>query len=518
MISITIDGKSVSALEGTTILNAAESIGIKIPTLCYLKEISPLTSCMVCVVRVNDRKNLLPACATKVEEGMVVLNDDPEVASARRTALELLLSDHVGDCIGPCQVACPAGMDIPGMIRYIDQGSFEKAIETIKKDIALPAVTGYICTAPCEKTCRRGQVDQSITIRLLKRYTAELDLSNASPFKPEVSPDQNKKVAIVGSGPAGLAVAYYLQQAGISCTVFDDREEPGGMLRYGVPKEELPREVLDKEIDQIRRLGAVFKQGARIGQDHSLKNLQETFDAVFLGPGNITENDLTALGLDKEQLPLKVDKNSMQTTIPGVFAGGDVRRKSKLAVRSLADGKNAAESIARFLEDKEVFKPLRPFNISMGKLEPEELDQLADSNEHDAPVQSCDQQTGLNNEQAHKETKRCLHCDCRKADSCKLRIYAEDFGARTTRYRGKRRKFTRSNDHLEVVHEPGKCISCGICVKITEKQREALGLTFIGRGFDVKVAVPFDRSIKEGLTATAREVVNACPTGALAFK
>lgn len=518
MINITIDGKSIQVREGITILEAAESIGIKIPTLCYLKELDPLTSCMLCVVRVEGRRNLLPACATRVEEGMVVFNDDPAVFSARRTALELLLSDHMGDCMGPCQVACPAGMNIPRMIRYMAAGQYDTAIETIKEHIALPAVTGYICPAPCEKACRRGQIDDPIAVRLIKRCAAELDLSENSPYKPGILPDNNKKVAIVGSGPAGLSAAYYLQRKGVSCTVFDNREEPGGMLRYGVSEEELPRPVLEKEIEQIRSLGVVFKQKVFIGKDITLEELSGSYDAVFLGIGNVSEDDLQKSGIVQGQKKLKIDKDTLQTDIPGVFAGGDVRRGLRLTVRSLADGKKAAEGIIQFLNKEPVKGTSRQFNIRTGKLESEEFQQLSIPGKKAERFHSADHENGFTPEQAAKEAEYCLHCDCRKESSCKLRIYAAEYGAKATQYRGKRRVFEQKIEHPDVIYEPGKCISCGICVRITETQKEKLGLTFIGRGFDVRVAVPFDKSITEGLAKTAREVVQSCPTGALAFK
>jgi formate dehydrogenase major subunit len=175
---------------------------------------------------------------------MVVYSDDPVVTSARRTALELLLSDHAGDCMGRARrPALPNGY--PENDTFIWQmDNMNKAIETIKEDIALPAVTGYICPAPCEKVCRRGQIDEPISIKFIKRCAAELDLSKNEPYKPAVMADLNKKVAIVGSGPAGLSAAYHLQRNGISCTVFDDREKPGGMLRYEVPEIMLPRSLL----------------------------------------------------------------------------------------------------------------------------------------------------------------------------------------------------------------------------------------------------------------------------------
>ena len=518
MLNLTIDGKSINVPEDATILDAAQALGIHIPTLCYLKKITPLTSCMICVVKVEGRGNLLPACATKVEEGMVVINDHPEVKKARRTALELLLSDHVGDCMGPCQVACPAGMDIPRMIRYMEAGRYDKAIEVIKRDIALPAVTGYICPAPCEKGCRRGQVDESIPIRLLKRFAAELDLSETSPYHPVVSQNTGKKVAIVGSGPAGLAAAYYLQLAGISCTVFDNQDEPGGMLRYGVSKQDLPRSVLDAEIEQIQALGVVFKQNVHVGTDLTLEELLKAFDALFLGMGNVKADDLEKLGFDPERVPLVVDKDTFQTEIPGVFAGGDMRRRLKLTVRSLEDGKRAAMSIDRFLKNESVTGFKRPFNSRMGKLEPEELMQMIGPVGANKRAQPFEPDNRLTKEQAQGEASRCLHCDCRKPDSCKLRIYAQEYGAKATHYRGKRRPFVRMDEHPDLLYEQGKCINCGICIRIAEQQQERLGLTFIGRGFDVKVGVPFNQSIQMGLTKTAHEVVKACPTGALALK
>ena len=132
MPTLKIDGQSVTVPEGTTILEAAREIGVEIPTLCYREGLPAQTACMVCVVRVDDGERLRPSCATTVRDGMVVETDTDEILHVRRMALELMLSDHLGDCLGPCQLACPAGMDIPRMIRQIVAGDLPGAVETVR--------------------------------------------------------------------------------------------------------------------------------------------------------------------------------------------------------------------------------------------------------------------------------------------------------------------------------------------------------------------------------------------------
>ena len=207
MPKLTIDNREVEVPGGATILDAAEKLGIDIPTMCFMKGCQPSTSCMVCVVKVEGRAVLLPACGTLAEEGMRVVSDCEEVHEARKTALELLLSDHVGDCLGPCHVICPAEMNIPLMIRQIAAGQMRDAIETVKNDIALPAVLGRICPKPCERGCRRAAIDDAVSICLLKRYVADVDLESAKPYSPVCESKQNKRVAVIGAGPAGLAAA-----------------------------------------------------------------------------------------------------------------------------------------------------------------------------------------------------------------------------------------------------------------------------------------------------------------------
>ena len=148
MPKITIDNREVEVEAGATILDAAQKLGIAIPTMCYLRGHEATTSCMVCVVKLAGASGLVPACGTVARDGMRVESSSEEVREARKAALELLLSDHVGDCVGPCQMGCPAHMNIPQMIRQIAAGDLEAAIATVKQDIALPAVSGTHLPGP----------------------------------------------------------------------------------------------------------------------------------------------------------------------------------------------------------------------------------------------------------------------------------------------------------------------------------------------------------------------------------
>jgi ferredoxin len=518
MPTLTINGRSLQVEPGTTVLTAATQLGIEIPTLCFLKGLDPATHCMLCVVKVHGARGLMPACATVVTDGMQVMTDDPDIHKARQTGLELLLSDHVGDCMAPCQLGCPAHMHIPRMIRAIAAGDLRRAIEVVKADIALPAVLGRICPAPCEKACRRGKIDQPVSICLLKRFAADTDLAAATPYRPKSCPNRGKRVAIVGAGPAGLAAAYALQGDGIECTILDDRDKAGGMLRYGVPRESLPLDVLEKEIGLVLGRGVRFRPGVKVGRDLSLDQLQREHDAVFVAIGQSTAEQAKAWGLSTGPKGLVVDAGTYQTNLEGVFAGGDAVRGRRLAVRSVADGKEAAFCIRQFLMGGPITGPERPFNTHMGTLSEEEQQRLLSLSSHQACTDPTGSGGGLTLEQARQEAARCLHCDCRKAVACRLRQYSRAYEARPTRFKGHRRSLDLNVGHPEVLYEAGKCIDCGLCVRITEQARERLGLTFVGRGFEVRVAVPFDADLAEGLAETARRCVEACPTGALAFR
>ncbi|MBN1766412.1 MAG: (2Fe-2S)-binding protein [Sedimentisphaerales bacterium] len=519
MPKLTIDNHQVEVPDGATILDAAGKVGIEIPTLCYADGCEPTTSCMLCVVEVAGHNRLLPACATKAAEGMVVLTKTNEIIQTRKGSLELLLSDHVGDCMGPCQTICPAQMNIPLMIRQIAADELREAIITVKRDIALPAVLGRICPAPCEKGCRRGEKDSPVAICVLKRFVADTDLVSDAPYLPPCRDDKGKQVAIVGAGPAGLAGAYYLRQYGYRCTVFDNHEKAGGNLQYAVSEDLLPRQVLDKEIDAIEKTGIDFKLSTRIGTDISMQELLDEYDAILIAAGLMTPDNRIQFGLETTDQGIVINRQTYCTSLPKVFAAGGAVRLTKMAVRAVAQGKDAAFAIDQYLTDQTITGPEKLFNSRIGSLINNEIETfmaLAEPNKRTDITPTSPQ--GLTPEQARAEAFRCLHCDCRKPDDCKLRLYAQQYDAKISRYKAQRRQFEQNLDHPDIIYEPGKCIGCGLCIQIAAQYQEELGLSFINRGFNVRVAVPFNEKLSAGLKKAASQCVNTCPTGALAFK
>lgn len=288
LVTLRIDGKRVRVDSGRTILEAAREAGRpEIPTLCHDERLEPFASCFLCVVKVAGSKTLVPSCATRVSEGMVVTTLDDEIRQARKAALELLLSNHYADCVGPCRSACPAGVDIQGYIALAALGKGTDAIRLIKRTNPLPSVCGRVCTRPCEvKGCRRGLLDEPVAIDFIKRYLADLDLGSGQAYRPEIAPPTGRRVAVVGAGPAGLSAAWYLALAGHAVEMFEDQPEPGGMLRYGIPAYRLPRDVLEQEIAQILSLGVTLHTNRTLGRDFTVAGLKrDGFDAVFLGIG-----------------------------------------------------------------------------------------------------------------------------------------------------------------------------------------------------------------------------------------
>ena len=182
----------------------------------------------------------------------------------------------------PCVNLCPAGVDIPGYMALVGAGRCDDAIRLIRKDNPFPTACAYICEHPCEARCRRRMIDDAINIRGLKRYA--VDHSGVVP-NPPCAPPTGKKVAVIGGGPSGLSCAYYLALMGHSVTIYEERKQLGGMLRYGIPSYRFPRKLLDQEIESILSTGIQVYTGMTVGKDIWLEKLQHEYDCVYIAIG-----------------------------------------------------------------------------------------------------------------------------------------------------------------------------------------------------------------------------------------
>ncbi|MCC7377508.1 MAG: (2Fe-2S)-binding protein [Verrucomicrobiales bacterium] len=523
MIHFTIDGRSVEVPEGKTILDGARKLGIDIPTLCYLERCGPMTSCLVCVVRVtaNGRSSVMPSCAVKAMDGMQVESETAEVHELRRSALELLLSDHVGDCLSPCARICPLGLNIPQMLRQVQMNHPEEAMATVRATLALPAVLGRLCHKPCENGCRRSACDSAAAIQDVERFVADWGQSMATSPLPPKRPTSGKQVAVVGSGPTGLAAAYELVRQGHHCVVFDRRAEAGGSLRREVQSGSLPVEVLERELKDLEAFGIEFRLGVEVGSGRGLEmsQLRSGFAALLLAVGELKPGEGEPLQVPLTGAGVKIVRaEAFLSGVESVFAAGSAVRPIKQLVKAMAEGQAAAEAITEYLAGREARKSGKPFSSLMGRLEVTEI-KLFQDRVHPGPrvVAGNGASCGYSTVEAAEESSRCLHCDCRAAGDCRLQHYSQVYGAEFGRFPRQRRVFEQHQHPARVLFEPGKCILCGICVHIASEAAEPLGLTFVGRGFDVRVAAPLNEEFDHGLRRVAVECADACPTGAIAI-
>ncbi|MEH2942096.1 NAD(P)-binding protein [Lachnospiraceae bacterium KK002] len=196
----------------------------------------------------------------------------------------------------PCVTLCPANVDIPGYIALAGAGRCEDAVRLIRKDNPFPTACALICEHPCEKRCRRNMIDDSINIRGIKHYV--MDKANAKKVPvPACAESTGRKVAIIGAGPSGLTAAYFLQLMGHQTTVYEEKAQPGGMLRYGIPNYRFPGERLKEDIDAILSTGVELKLNAAIGTEE-LKEINDTYDAVYIAIGAHAEKRLNLEGED----------------------------------------------------------------------------------------------------------------------------------------------------------------------------------------------------------------------------
>ncbi|MDE7207740.1 MAG: FAD-dependent oxidoreductase, partial [Lachnospiraceae bacterium] len=194
----------------------------------------------------------------------------------------------------PCVVLCPAGVDIPGYIALVAEGRYADVVRLIRKDNPMPVTCALICEHPCENRCKRTMIDAPVNIRGLKRVA--VDMAGDVPI-PECAPSTGKKVAVIGGGPGGLSAAYYLSLMGHKVTIYEQRKQLGGMLRYGIPNYRLPRTRLDSDINAILSAGIEVKMGISVGTDISLAALKKDYDALYIAIGAHTDKKI---GLEGE--------------------------------------------------------------------------------------------------------------------------------------------------------------------------------------------------------------------------
>lgn len=215
----------------------------------------------------------------------------------------------------PCKIECPAHINVQGYVNLAAKGKFQQALELIKESSPFPSICGRVCHHPCELACSRDQIDDPVAIHAIERYIADLDLKADKRYMPEVKGHKEEKVAIAGSGPAGLTCAYYLAKEGYQATIFERAFVLGGMLTTGIPSYRLPRKVVEAEVQLIRDMGVTMEIGVEIGKDRTIAQLrQEGFSAFFIAIGT---QECIQLGIEGEDLE-------------GVYPGLDYLRQVNL--------------------------------------------------------------------------------------------------------------------------------------------------------------------------------------------
>ncbi len=682
-VKVTIDGKEVLADSALTILEVAQSLGIAIPTLCHDPRLAPFSSCFVCVVEVAGARGYVPSCATKVTDQMVVRTDTPELRQARKTALELIVSNHFADCLGPCQLTCPAGVDIQGYIALVAMGKYSEAVALIKETNPFPSVCGRICTRPCEGKCRRNITDEPVGVDYLKRYAADLDRAGDHPFTPPRQEPTGRRIAVVGGGPAGMTAAYYLALEGHQVVVFESQPKAGGWLRYGIPEYRLPEDVLDYELESILRLGVELETGKRLGRDFQLETLfDQGYEAVFLGvgawrstlmniPGEDAQGVLSGIGFlekanngeiasiagrvvvvgggntavdaartslrlgadsvtlvyrrSRSEMPahhleieemehegvrlellanptcihpdaqgrvtritcirmqlgepdasgrrrpvpvegsefdieadwileaigqqaesdylessrllkeikttrwgtLEVDSEAMTTSVPGIFAGGDMITGPATAIEAIAAGKKAAGAIQRYLTGGVIPRLQKPFLSKKENLKPELVaDDLHVKSRAprqvipSLPVEDrikgfLEVELGYTPDQAVEETQRCLECGCNAFFECDLQRHCTDWQATQGAFSGEFQHQLPDERHPFLRLDLNKCILCGRCVRICDEVVGAAALGFVKRGFDAKIQPALEKPLLETSCISCGQCADTCPTGAI---
>jgi len=236
-----------------------------------------------------------------------------------------------------CVKACPAGIDVPGYLRFISQGELDDACKLIIEKAPFPGILGRVCTHPCETACKRGEVNEPISICAAKRYAADM-AGDLSEWMSSTPPATGHKVAVIGAGPAGLTAAFYLRKKGHQVTIFEARPKAGGMLRYGIPFYRLPQDILDKEINLVLSAGIELNTNQKLGVDFEIEQLKDAgYEAIFIAVGAQVSRKIELEGADLPDVCWGVE------FLAEVAEGNNIPVKDKLVV---IGGGNVAVDVA----------------------------------------------------------------------------------------------------------------------------------------------------------------------------
>ncbi len=371
------------------------------------------------------------ACADCAAQCPVTLPNEFDMGLGKRKAIYIPFPQAVPlkytidrQGIPPCTASCPLHCNAQGYVALISQGKLKEALALVRKTLPFPGILAYVCSHPCERECKRIEVDRPVSICDLKRFLVdhvEEPVGNADLRSLQTEDLHSQKVAVIGGGPAGLTAAFDLRRMGYRVTLFESRKELGGLLTHGFPAYRLPREVIKKDLSVIEKMGIETRLEIEVGKDIPFETLQSSYEAIFLAVGSAGAEPMAKAikGLRRNRRGMiQADPITLQTHLKGIFAGGDSVSGPGTIVQSMALGRKGAISIDRYLLGEDLIAgremegrqdtPLRSQYPDSKRAERETLPHMI------RPIRP-----GITPEEAMEEAKRCLNCGgCSDCGEC----------------------------------------------------------------------------------------------------
>jgi heterodisulfide reductase subunit A-like polyferredoxin len=366
------------------------------------------------------------ACGDCVGQCPVTLPNEFDVGVGKRKAISIPFPQAVPlkytiDRRGtpPCTATCPLHCNVQGYVALISQGKLKEALALVREKLPFPGILAYACSHPCEKECKRIEEDRPLSICNLKRFLVDRVEEPEFQFVPYE--EKEKKVAVIGTGPSGLTAAFDLRKMGYNVTLFESRNELGGLLTHGFPSYRLPRHVLEKDFSVIHKMGISVRLNTEVGKDISPEALLQSFAAIYVGAGAAGAEKIASIfkGLRKTRRgTVRVNPVSLATALKGVFAGGDVVSGPGTIIESMAHGRKAAISIDRYLRGEDLIRGRESEGKQISSLQ--SLLSGSKKKEREVPPDMVKPvASALTFEEAMEEAKRCLNCGgCSDCGEC----------------------------------------------------------------------------------------------------